>query len=170
MQDLTLLDGWGELTTEEQRERTQQWQAYLETQPQLELHTEHHLCDGVYTRELHIPAGVGLVGRVHLYDQTNVVAKGRIRVTTDDDVQVLEAGQVLVSKAGTKRSGVALEDTVWLTIHKTDLIDPQEIERAVTVRNYNDLGENDVLLRSSGNSSDNALLSGRAEEGCQEST
>lgn len=169
MQDITLLDGWGELTEEEQREKTNEWQTRLEAEPQLDLHVEHHLCDGVYTRALHIPAGVGLVGRVHLCEQTNVVAKGRIRVTTDDDVQVLEAGQVVISKAGTKRSGVALEDTVWLTIHATDLTDPEEIERTVTVRDYKDLGDNDVLLRGSSNSSDNTLLSGRAETGSERS-
>lgn len=160
MQDLTSLDGWGELTQEQQREKTEEWQAHLESKPQLELQTEHHLCDGVYTRVLHIPAGVGLVGRVHLNDQTNVVAKGRIRVTTDEGVKVLEAGTVFIAKAGTKRSGVALEDTVWLTIHKTDLTDPDEIVQAVTVRDYHDLGEHDVLLRSSGNSSNNTLPSG----------
>ncbi len=161
MQDITTHDGWGELSTEQQRETTELWQEHLESLEQIELHTAHHLCEGVYTRELHIPAGVGLVGRVHLYDQTNVVAKGKIRVTTDDGVQVLEAGAVFVSKAGTKRSGTALEDTVWLTIHRTELTEPDDIVHTVTVRDYSDLGDNNVVLHSSSGNSRHPLPSGR---------
>jgi len=69
-----------------------------------------------------------IVGKVHKREHFYIVAKGRVQVVSDDGVTEYEAGSVLVSKPGTKRAVLALEDSVCMTIHRTDLTDLDEIE------------------------------------------
>lgn len=92
-------------------------EALLLTQPQVECPVEHAYCAGIYARTMHIPAGTVLTGAVHKHESFFVVRRGRIAVTTDQGTKVLEAGDQLVSPAGCKRAGLALEDTVVTTYH-----------------------------------------------------
>ena len=62
-------------------------QAEMLTMPQVECEVFHHFAEGTYTRELHIPAGTTLVGKIHLHSTINILAKGRIAVVTDDGKQ-----------------------------------------------------------------------------------
>jgi hypothetical protein len=95
--------------------------------PQVDLRTEHVLSGGVYARTIHIPAGTILTGATHKKDHVNVVI-GDIAVTTDDGTKRLTGYHVFASKAGAKRAGVAISDTAWTTICKTDLTDIEAIE------------------------------------------
>jgi hypothetical protein len=49
-------------------------------------------------------------------------------VTTDEGVRDIEAPAVVISSPGTKRAVLALEDSVCLTVHRTDKTDLAEIE------------------------------------------
>lgn len=89
--------------------------------PQVEIHTAHHFADGLYAREIHIPAGTVLTGKVHLEEHLNIVSKGRIIVWTEDGMREVAAGTTIVSRPGCKRVGLALEDTVWVTIHPNQI-------------------------------------------------
>jgi quercetin dioxygenase-like cupin family protein len=96
--------------------------------PQVELETNHYFADGMYAREVIRPEGCLIVGKVHKKEHFYIVTKGRIRVTTDDGIKEISAPAVLVSKPGTKRAVLALEDSVCMTVHRTDLKDLDEIE------------------------------------------
>lgn len=85
--------------------------------PQIEIKTTHYFADGLYAREIFIPAGVLLTGKIHRCEHLNIVSKGRIAVWTDDGMREVSAPFTMVSRPGTKRVGFALEDTVWTTIH-----------------------------------------------------
>ena len=87
--------------------------------PQAQLETRHYFADGMYAREVFRPAGCVIVGKVHKKEHFYIVTKGRIRVTTDDGVKEFAAPAVLVSKPGTKRAVLALEDSVCMTVHRT---------------------------------------------------
>lgn len=96
--------------------------------PQVELKVIHHFSEGVYARELHIPAGVILTGEIHKFRNLNILSKGRIQVLTEDGMKEIEAPFTVVSPAGTKRIARALTDCVWTTIHGTDETDLDKIE------------------------------------------
>lgn len=85
--------------------------------PQVDMPVEHAFCAGMYARTMHIPALTVLTGAVHRHDAFFVVRKGRLAVTTDDGAAVLEPGAQVITKAGTKRAGVALTDVVVTTYH-----------------------------------------------------
>jgi quercetin dioxygenase-like cupin family protein len=103
----------------------------LRNVPQVELDTKHYFASGMYLRALEIRAGVTIVGKVHKAEHFFVMLKGKLAVTVDEEVQVLEAGAIISSGPGTKRAVHALEDCLCITVHRTDKIDLDEIELEV---------------------------------------
>lgn len=83
---------------------------------------------GVYAREITIPAGTLLTGKIHKYEQINILSKGDISVLTEEGVVRVQAPCTIVSPAGTKRIAYAHTDCVWTTIHGTELTDLEAIE------------------------------------------
>src|ERR1700744_4893505 len=98
----------------------------------------HYFAPGLYARELHIPAGMTLTGKIHKYPQLNILSKGRISVLTEDGVKEVEAPFTVVSPAGTKRIAYAHTNCVWTTILPTDLSDPDLIEKEFTFNDENE--------------------------------
>lgn len=90
--------------------------------------TSHHFADGLYGRELFIPAGTVLTGKMHKGRHLNVLAKGDITVWTEQGMKRLQAPAVIVSEAGTKRVGYAHTDTVWITVHASEETDLARLE------------------------------------------
>lgn len=99
----------------------------------VEIPTRHHFANpgtprGVYAREITIPAGTVLTGKIHKYAQINILSKGDISVLTEEGIVRVQAPFTIVSPAGTKRIAYAHEECVWTTIHGTELTDLEEIE------------------------------------------
>jgi quercetin dioxygenase-like cupin family protein len=101
------------------REKLEKLTAALFSGKTIDLPVKHHFSRGVYARELFIPKGTVLVGKIHKFSQINIVLKGDISVLTEDGVKRVKAGETIVSPAGIQRAGYAHEDTVWTTIHGT---------------------------------------------------
>lgn len=119
------------------REKILRLEAQMLSQPQVELETIHHFAPGVYARELRIPAGVILTGKIHRTEHLNIVSQGRITVFTEDGgKKEIVAPCTLVSKPGTKRVGYAHEDTVWTCIHPTNETDLDALEAALIAPDY----------------------------------
>ena len=89
----------------------------------------HHFAKGIYARELTIPAGTIITGKVHRTEHLNIVSKGCITVWTEEGMKTVSAPFTMVSNPGTKRVGYAHEDTVWTTVHGTEKRDLEELER-----------------------------------------
>ena len=94
----------------------------------LEDATLHHFAPGVYVRELRIPAGTVLTGKIHKHEIMNILVSGTIRVTTDAGIEELTGPMIFNSAAGSKKAGYALTDVVWLNVHPTESTDLEEIE------------------------------------------
>lgn len=99
------------------RRRVERLEAVIEQAPQVDCPVRHHFAPGIYMREMTIPAGVVLTGAVHKTEHLNIVLRGHIAANTADDVAERRGGDIFVSLPGLKRAGVALEETVWITIH-----------------------------------------------------
>lgn len=96
--------------------------------PQVELEHVDYFSHRVYARELHIPAGVTLTGKIHKYTNLNFLLKGEMIVKTEDGMIRVTAPYTVVSPPGTKRIAHAVTDCVWTTVHGTDSKDVDAIE------------------------------------------
>src|SRR5262245_16445882 len=94
----------------------------------VEIPVRHYFSPGVYAREITIPAGTILTGKIHKYAQLNILSKGEISVLTEDGVKRIRAPFTVVSPPGTKRVAFTHEECVWTTIHGTDETDLEKIE------------------------------------------
>jgi hypothetical protein len=91
--------------------------------------TEHYFADGMYCRVVTRPSGCLIVGKVHRKEHFYMVVQGAVAVVQDGaERKVYRAPSIIVSKPGTKRAVIALEDSVCLTVHRTDKTDLNEIE------------------------------------------
>jgi len=89
------------------------------TTEQTELPLKHSFAPGVYARELEIPAGTLLIGKIHKHRHHNFLMKGSILVLTETNgVELLQAPLMIVSEEGTQRIGYAITDTLWTTVHE----------------------------------------------------
>lgn len=110
------------------RDMVQQAEAEMRQLPQVELQVKHHFSQGVYGRELFIPKGTVLTGKIHKYPQLNVLVSGELSVLTEEGVKRVKPPFIVVSPAGTKRIAYAHEDSIWLTVHGTEENDLEKIE------------------------------------------
>lgn len=102
----------------------------------------HHFAPDVYGREMLIPAGGTIVGKIHRHAHLNVIVKGRAKVSTEFGGREVKAGDIFVSEPGVKRAVHAIEDTVWLTIHPNhaNTQDLKALEDYVISPSYEALG------------------------------
>ncbi len=110
------------------RDKVNLFELEMAKQPQVQLEVKHHFSYGIYGRELFIPAGVMLTGKIHKYPQLNVLLKGEMSVLVGDEVRRISAPFTVASEAGTKRIALAHTDCIWLTIHGTHETDLAAIE------------------------------------------
>lgn len=104
----------------------------------------HIFSDGVYVREMHIPAGHMVLGKLHKTNHVHFISKGKVTVVTEfGGVEELEGPCTLVAKAGTKRLLFTHSDTIWSCVHVTDSKDVNQIEKDVIALDYKEL---DVYL------------------------
>jgi hypothetical protein len=108
--------------------------------PPVELETVHHFAPHVYAREIRIPAGVMLTGKIHKTEHLNVVCGD---ITVFNEIEGTErriiGHETFVSKPGTRRAGFAHRPTIWTVIHPTDETDLAKIEDEVIETHYNPL-------------------------------
>jgi hypothetical protein len=109
-------------------EQINRLQGEMMKMPQIELPTEHYFSDGMYCRKLWRPAGTLIVGKVHKKDHFFLCAAGEIIAWSEKGMVTLRAGDIIESKAGTKRVTLAVEDSIGVTFHRTDKTDLEEIE------------------------------------------
>ena len=104
----------------------------------------HRFADNVYAREILLPAGTIVIGKIHRYGHLNIITKGHVSVLTEDGVEELRGPLTFISKPGTKRVVYAHEDTVWTTIHGTRHTDPDKVEEDIICKTF---AEYDRLLQ-----------------------
>jgi hypothetical protein len=104
-------------------------QSEISEMPQPELETEHYFSGGMYCRKLIAPAGLLVVGKIHKKDHFFMCAKGQIIAWSENGMVTMNAGDVLCSKAGTKRVILAVNDSIYINFHKTNKTNLDKIEK-----------------------------------------
>jgi quercetin dioxygenase-like cupin family protein len=110
-------------------EQIERLQSEMAKMPQPELETEHYFSGGMYCRKLSRKAGTLIVGKVHKKDHFFMCAQGQIIAWSEKGMVTLNAGDVLCSKAGTKRVTLAVTDAIGITFHKTSKTNLDKIEK-----------------------------------------
>ena len=110
------------------RARVTAFEPYIKQLEPRECPVTHHFSDGIYAREMFIPKGTVLTGKIHKHTNLNIMSSGELSILTEDGVKRVRAPFTIVSPAGTKRVAYAHEDTVWTTIHATEETDLDKIE------------------------------------------
>lgn len=121
-------------------------EALLSVPDKTEMPAQNTLIEGVYTRTLFIPKGTILVGKVHLKECVNIVAKGDITVLTETGMGRIKAGHVATSAPGIQKLGYAHEDTVFINVFRTDETDIEKIEAEIATEIYPALEAEKELL------------------------
>jgi hypothetical protein len=96
-----------------------------------------------YAREMMIPKGTLIIGKIHRHQHLNFIAKGKVTVFTEFGQKHLEGPCTFVSEIGLKRAVYAEEDTLWTTVHLTEFESEAElgkIEQEVIAPSYEDMG------------------------------
>jgi hypothetical protein len=105
-------------------------QSIVENFEPVELTPIHHFFGGMYGRELRIPAGTKLTGKIHRGKTLNVLSKGTIAIYSEGEgPRIITAPFIFVSEPGSRRLGIARTDVVWINFHFTDETDLERLEQ-----------------------------------------
>lgn len=117
----------------------------LAKMPQAECTLKHHFLPGVYLREITMPAGAFIVGKIHKTRHFNIIQRGRVKLYGAGHEPLVLGPCTFVSEPGVQKVLYIEEETVWTTVHLTnetnlealeaELIEPDasypELDRAI---------------------------------------
>jgi hypothetical protein len=101
----------------------------------------HHFSPGRYRRELRVPKGMIIIGKLHKYPCRNSLEEGDMSVLVGDKIVRITAPYMSDSPAGTKRIAYTHEDSIWITTHKTTETDIEKLERDLTAESEQEYQE-----------------------------
>jgi len=105
--------------------------------------TSHHFADGIYLRQLFIPAGVVVVGKIHRTNHLTIICSGTVRVTTDNGVEEITGPAVFRTDVGAKKAAFAITDCVIMNPHPTKETDLVKIEEQFIAPSFEALETDD---------------------------
>jgi len=99
---------------------------------------KHSFADGIYVREIFIPKGTILTGKIHRHKHPNFLLKGTVDIVTEFETKRLKAPLSIISEAGTKRALYAVTDLIWVTCHanETNTQNIEELEDYIIAKSY----------------------------------
>lgn len=103
--------------------------------PQVPMPLEQRFQDGVYLREIFMPADTYVIGHVHRHAHWNMILTGRALVSFDGRMQEVKAGDVIHSGPGAQKMLYIIEDCRWMTVHSnpTNCTDIAKLEEDIAV-------------------------------------
>ena len=114
------------------REAVEQIEDAMQGMPPAFLPIKHYFANGMYAREMTMPAGAIVTGAIHKTTHFCILSQGRVHVMSEDGIEELVAPAIIISQPGTKRAIHALEDTVWTNIHATNETDLDKLVEELT--------------------------------------
>lgn len=123
------------------REKIARLESVLSEMEQIDLPLKHTFTTGIYAREIFIPKGSVVVGKIHRHNHLNFISSGDVTVLTKDGLKRIVGPCTMISTSGTKRALYAHEDTIWTTIHANpnEERDIEKLEELTIAKNYDAL-------------------------------
>ena len=91
----------------------------------------HHFSDGLYAKQMIIPADTMILKHTHSFSHLSILASGKVAVMRGDEVDVIEAPACIEIKAGLVHGVKALTDCVWFCVHATDEKDASKVDNVL---------------------------------------
>lgn len=110
----------------------------MATMPQMEAPVNHYFSDGVYVREIFMPKGMVIVGKIHKTKHLNIVQHGHCLVVTPTRKFEVRGPVTFESHPGEQKVVYMLTDVLWSTVHVTESTDLAEIEEQVISSEYDE--------------------------------
>ncbi len=118
-----------QLETRNQQEAIKALARTLAHGPCVEIKPVHRFAPGLYVRELTVPAGHVIVGKIHKRETLNILLKGSALLACDGKVERVSAPLTFISGPGRQKAAIALEDMTWMNVHATTETDLVKIEQ-----------------------------------------
>jgi hypothetical protein len=101
----------------------------------------HRFTNGLYVREIFMPAGSLITSKIHKTQHQFFILKGAVSVWIDEGEELyFEAPYIGITEPGTRRVLYIWEDCVWATAHPNpDNADEIEIEERIIEKRDNPL-------------------------------
>ena len=99
---------------------------------------KHLFSDGMYVREVTVPQGTVVIGKIHKHNHVWFLLTGMISVADENDTVDHIAPCYVEAPAGSKRMIYAHEDSVWVNVHAnpTNTQDLKELEDLIIAKDY----------------------------------
>ena len=94
---------------------------------------KHSFADGVYVRQMDMKKGSAVVGHIHNHEHVWFLLTGNLAVATEKTVEEYIAPCYVIAQPGSKRVIYALEDSIFVNIHKnpSNTKDIKELEKDI---------------------------------------
>lgn len=139
------LENGVEIPKEEIKEMIFALEKKLMLEPQTEAPLKHYFSKELYAREMTIPKGTIVIGKIHKFESFTIISKGDISILSIDGVIRVKAPFAFVASPGAKRLVYAHEETVWTVMHATKETDLSKIESEVIAKDYSEVSDCDPL-------------------------
>jgi hypothetical protein len=127
------------LPTQNSNELIDELEARMIEYPLIECPLRHTFINGMYIREIFMPAGSLITSKIHLTRHRYFVSRGTLYVQLNGVWEKIEAPYEGITEPGTRRVLFIVSDTVWTTFHLTELKDVDAIEEIIIGKHDNPL-------------------------------
>lgn len=101
-------------------------------EPQVPCPVVNHFSNGLYAREIHLPAGSLAIGVKHKTEHLCTLSKGILRLSTGDKEIELHAPCTFTAHADSQKVVYAVTDCVFTTYHATKTTDLKALKAELT--------------------------------------
>lgn len=99
---------------------------------------KHSFAEGCYIREIYNPANEIIITAIHAQSHPFFLLKGEMSILTHNGIEHIEAPHYGITEPGIKRIIYTHTPCNFVTVHATELTDPEEIVEAVTAKTFDD--------------------------------
>ena len=126
-------------TVEERRADMYKLEEQVLALPQLDLKPVHYFAKGMYARELFMPAGSVITGKIHKQEHLVIISSGTVSISTENGTQLIQGPATFVAPGGSKRAFFAHTDTLFTVIHSTQAKTVEAAEAELVTNNYEEV-------------------------------
>ena len=104
---------------------------------------KHTFADGIYVRQMDMKAGSIVIGAIHNHLHVWFLLTGHLAVATESVIEEFIAPCYVVAKPGSKRVIYAIEDSIFVNIHKNpkNIKDIKKLEAEIVSLTFKDYEE-----------------------------
>ena len=104
---------------------------------------KHTFADGIYVRQMDMKADSLVVGAIHNHLHIWFLLTGHLAVSTEDAIEEFVAPCYVVASPGSKRVIYAMEDSIFVNIHKNpeNIKNIEKLEKEIVSLTFEDYEE-----------------------------